>query len=262
MGVTGQFIDSARGRILVVCHQPVTPNGQTVIVFPALAEEMNKSRRLLWDLGQRLADVGIATIIPDLYGTGDSEGDFAQARWEDWRADIAATVAWACTQGFSTHHALLVRLGACLFSECREIFEQSDLRVAAWQPEHDGNKALRQLLRLKVMSDRITWGGKTKLADLEQRLQTDALEVGGYLYAPEMAQALRKAKFDWSDLPTGAKGCFLDWTRAGASDDESDSLVSTVTRVPIDGQRFWTAVEPDANAGLITATADFFAGAV
>ena len=82
--VTGQFVDGAQGRILLVCHWPASAATRAVIVLPPLAEEMNKARRLLWAVGQALAAHGIMTVIPDLYGTGDSEGDFADAAWDGW----------------------------------------------------------------------------------------------------------------------------------------------------------------------------------
>ena len=54
MGVSGRFVDGTGGRILIVSHDPVGALRGAVVVLPALADEMNKSRRLVWSLGQRL----------------------------------------------------------------------------------------------------------------------------------------------------------------------------------------------------------------
>jgi hypothetical protein len=46
---------------------------------PPFAEEMNKSRRMIAEVGRRLEGSGVGMLLVDLFGTGDSEGEFAQA---------------------------------------------------------------------------------------------------------------------------------------------------------------------------------------
>lgn len=254
--VTGQFVDGAQGRILLVCHWPASAATRAVIVLPPLAEEMNKARRLLWAVGQALAAHGIMTVIPDLYGTGDSEGDFADAAWDGWASDIETAVTWARQQGADRCDALLVRLGACLYASCAPLFATTEHRVAAWQPEASGQDALKQLLRLKVMSDRVTWGRKSSVKELQSAMASSGLEIGGYRYSAELAQAIGEATFDWAELDAQATGADFNWT---AKDDEQ--APPRVWRVPLQGQRFWTAVEPGPHAELVSQTADFFAEA-
>ena len=260
MGVSGRFVDGAGGRILIVSHDPVGALRGAVVVLPALADEMNKSRRLVWSLGQRLAGSGIMTVVPDLFGTGDSDGDFRDADWRIWCDDIARTIEWARDAGATNCHVLLVRFGALLYPHCADALADfaPSHRVGAWQPEHRGADAMRQLLRMKVMADRVTWGKSTKLAALQQQLADAAAptEIAGYEYSASLAAAIGDATFDWSALPPGGQGCLFDWTRAPA-DDESPPPVA---RVQIEGQRFWTAVEPSPHPQLVEATADFFAG--
>ena len=64
-----------------------------VVIVPPFAEEMNKSRRMFALLAERLATLGVGTALIDLYGTGDSEGDFGDARYDVWLDDMTAMVA-------------------------------------------------------------------------------------------------------------------------------------------------------------------------
>lgn len=259
MGISGRFVDGAAGRILLVSHDTVDRPVASVVVFPALAEEMNKSRRLLWSVGRQLAARGIMTVVPDLFGTGDSEGEFRDASWDAWCGDMAATINWARAQADMPVHALLVRFGACLYSSCASLLDDAGdaHRIAAWQPELSGATAMRQLLRMKVMADRVTWGRSTKLKTLQEALVDDSAptEIGGYEYAAGLANSINAAKFDWSSLTEAATGCLFDWTRGDDEDGGPD-----VVRVQVEGQRFWSAVEPGDHPELVADTVSFLAG--
>ena len=54
-------------------------------MVPPFAEEMNKCRPMVTEVALGLAESGIASIVPDLYGTGDSGGDFSEGDWETWQ---------------------------------------------------------------------------------------------------------------------------------------------------------------------------------
>ncbi len=263
MGINGQFIDGAAGRILLVSHEPAGPARASVVVFPALADEMNKSRRLVWSLGRTLASRGIRTVVPDVFGTGDSAGEFGDARLDTWNDDMRASVAWARSQCDGPCHALLVRFGACLYPHSAEwLAEGGAHRVAAWQPEHEGSAVLRQLLRMKVMSERVTWGRSTKLATLREALLADGgeTELGGYVFRAPLANAIESAGFDWDTLPVDAEGHLFDWSRPAGDAEAPESEPSAVGTTYVSGQRFWSAVEPGDHPELVAATAGFLGG--
>src|SRR6185436_14934074 len=65
-----------------------------------IAEEMNKCRRMIAEAANALAALGVAALVPDLFGTGDSEGEFRDADWETWKADLDTAVAWASEEGW------------------------------------------------------------------------------------------------------------------------------------------------------------------
>ena len=60
---------------------------------------MNKCRRMIAEVGRRLEGSGVGMLVVDLFGTGDSEGEFAQADWQRWKADLAGAVQWAAAEG-------------------------------------------------------------------------------------------------------------------------------------------------------------------
>ena len=263
MGIHGQFIDGAAGRILLVTHEPVGRAAASVVVFPALADEMNKSRRLVWSLGQQLASRGVRTVVPDVFGTGDSAGEFGDARLETWNDDMRASVAWSRSQCDGPCHALLVRFGACLYAHSAEaLSEGGSHRVAAWQPEHSGSAVMRQLLRMKVMSERVTWGRSTKLAALRESLLAEGgeTELGGYVFRAPLASAIELAEFDWDMLPGDAEGRLFDWSRPASESEPSEAEPPVVETTYVAGQRFWSAVEPADHPELVAATADFLGG--
>ena len=88
--MTGRFLADLGAEVIKI--EP--PGGCTARHLPPFAEEMNHSRRMATLQAHRLAALGIDVLVVDLFGTGDSAGDFADARWETWQEDAKAAVAW------------------------------------------------------------------------------------------------------------------------------------------------------------------------
>ena len=86
------FLESARGRHLAVLHSPPAgvPPRTAILHVQAFAEEMNKARRMVALQSRALAGDGHAVLVLDLTGCGDASGDFGDATWEAWLADVAA----------------------------------------------------------------------------------------------------------------------------------------------------------------------------
>ena len=90
------FLSTPRGRRLALHHpgtRPDQPLGLVVHVHP-FAEEMNKARRMAALQARALAAEGFAVLQIDLMGCGDSEGDLADTRWDDWLDDVAHATTW------------------------------------------------------------------------------------------------------------------------------------------------------------------------
>src|SRR5215472_18869506 len=90
------FIENQKRRIFALYHEAdrsPRPLGGVVFV-PPFAEEMNLSRRMVALQARMLAAAGVSVLLVDLYGTGDSAGDFSEARWALWVEDVLAAADW------------------------------------------------------------------------------------------------------------------------------------------------------------------------
>lgn len=261
MSVRGEFIEGGQGQILIVSHVPETPNGKVVIVFPAMCEEMNKSRRLLWHTGNTLASKGITTLIPDLYGTGDSSGEFIDARWPTWCEDMRRVIAWSKASGANETSALAVRMGAGLLADTQQRFanEIAFKRLVFWEPVASGRKLLGQMLRMKAMAERMSGAKRRSASELEKELleSDQGTEISGYLFHRELAQQVLDVKFNRDTVSSAAKCTSLEWGAAARS-DAADNANKRVAVQEVEGQRFWMAAEPSDNQSLVEQTVDLF----
>lgn len=166
-----------------------------MLFVPPFAEEMNKCRRQVAETSQRLIDAGHAVLVPDLFGTGDSGGDFAEATWERWRGDIVSTIAWAAAQGLPVEAVVATRLGCALAAEALRQADYAVRRTVFWQPVGSGRQFMTQFLRLRVAASMMASGETETVEDLRARLDRDeALEVAGYPLTRELCYAIERVE--------------------------------------------------------------------
>ena len=103
MALEAFFLNGSAGRLFALLIRPngsqAAPVSRSVLYCPPFAEEANRTRRAAVLLGRRLADIGVASLIVDPYGTGDSEGDFSDARLSIWQDDLGIAADWLSEQG-------------------------------------------------------------------------------------------------------------------------------------------------------------------
>jgi len=75
---------------------------------------MNKARRMAALQSRRLAAAGYSVLQIDLFGCGDSSGDFADARWEIWKQDLRLALGWLKPRVAGPLGLWGLRLGATL----------------------------------------------------------------------------------------------------------------------------------------------------
>jgi exosortase A-associated hydrolase 2 len=161
-----------------------------LLLLPPWAEELNKTRRALAQAVTAFAAAGFATLQMDLYGCGDSDGEFEDASWPLWQQDLQAGLAWLREQhpGMPLI-AWALRAGALL---------AGPLAVDAqlwWQPATQGKNLLQQFLRLRLAAEMDGSGPKTTMAELKAELAAGGrVEVGGYWLSGALAQGLEAAK--------------------------------------------------------------------
>ncbi len=264
--LSGRFIAGAKGPIFVLSREPPGPARGCVLVVPPFAEEMNKCRRMVTEAAIALAGRGIATVVPDLYGTGDSAGDFEDADWATWASDLGAAARWAAESGLALEGYLAIRLGAALAMQAiRDGQLPGARRTVLWQPVFDGGRFLQQFLRLRIaagmMEDR-----RETLAELKARLAGGTpVEVAGYSLSPRLAADLEAvAPLDrwpagcgevrWIEVVREAAEAVPDPVRqrvAAAAD-----AGARVDAMPVAGEPYWSSTEIVVNAEVVSRTLD------
>ncbi|MCG5524343.1 hydrolase 2, exosortase A system-associated [Ectothiorhodospira haloalkaliphila] len=244
------FFAGTRGQLFRVTHTPAQgPVRGKVLHCQALFEEQNKSRRMVAQQSRRLAAQGWVVVQPDLYGCGDSDGDFEEARWADWIGDLKC-----CADDLEARYPgpLVLwglRAGCLLLSELTHVHGLSPALSILWQPVSRGDQYLNQFLRLRVAAAMM---GQGRESTRELRAQLDSgtsLEVAGYTLHPEWVAALANA-----DLQP-AKGESICWCEVTANDQQplspvSDRLIQAwrQSHVNVDvlrviGEAFWSTQE-------------------
>ena len=189
-----QFLRGKQGRLFLMYRPAAGADCKgVVLLIPPFAEEMNKSRRMLALAARALTRKGYATALPDLHGTGDSDGDFGDAHWDGWVDDLRVVLEWLRGRHEAPVHLLALRAGALLAARLVADHAFRPASVVLWNPVTQGKQALTQFLRLSIASS-LTGGGGENTADLRQRLMDgERLEIAGYTLAPALAQGLDQA---------------------------------------------------------------------
>jgi exosortase A-associated hydrolase 2 len=220
------FIQTPHARLFAILHhpEPPTPCIGTIILVPAFAEEMNRCRYMVAEQSRRLAARGWQVLIPDLYGTGDSEGEFCAASWDGWRDNICACIDWVSDRDNTAGVALWgIRLGAALAMSVAGM-QPAIERLLLWQPVLKGSVALNQLLRMR-MGAAISMGQAAESTkELRARLRNgESLRIGGYDISPAMADAVEAANIVDGVCPQPLR---VDWFEVSSSDPPSLSPAS------------------------------------
>ncbi|WP_018861141.1 hydrolase 2, exosortase A system-associated [Thioalkalivibrio sp. ALJ3] len=191
------FLQGRAGPIFYVLHPASrTPVRGRVLFVPPFAEELNKARRMVALQARRMAHEGFAVLLPDLYGCGDSGGDFSDARWEIWLDDLTCCLDHLESASGDESPVILwgLRAGALLISDLLATHAPPVAATVLWQPITNGEQHLTQFLRLR-MAAAMMGGDKESTGQLRARLESgEAVEVAGYTLAPELAAALAKAR--------------------------------------------------------------------
>ena len=261
------YLPTAHGERYCLYHPPAGQcRGALVYVHP-FAEEMNKSRRVAALQSRAFAAMGIGVLQIDLAGCGDSEGDFADARWEHWKLDLAAGCAWLGERLGRPAGLWGLRLGALLALDYARSAQHPVERLLLWQPVLQGSNYLTQFLRLRVAGDMLAEGeagaGGGGTGALRAQLAAGAaLEVAGYLLAPQLAAAI-----DALDAAALTPACPVDWIEIVAAPDRPHTPATlrvscgwVNTRLhKVAGQPFWSTQEIAESPELVEATCALFA---
>lgn len=262
------FFLHTEGRALFSLYYPAKNNAVAkgfILHIPAFAEEMNKSRRMVTLQAQQFAENGYAVLLLDLFGTGDSSGDFSEATWQHWQRDLSAACLWLQEQGALSVILWGLRTGALLAMDFAAIAPIKIDQVLCWQPVLNGELFIMQFLRLRIAAAMMDKNApQEKTADLKQQLLNGiAIEVAGYCLNPDLIKPLLTLSANQID---GSNIAHLSLIEMVVSSDKSLSVnnvkfvetwqrknqaISTMTVV---GDPFWAAQEITEIPELITAS--------
>lgn len=184
------FLDCRKRQIFVFLSRP-TGARQCVIFVPPFAEEMNKCRRQTTEVALALNNLGYATLVLDLFGTGDSEGSFADANWDTWIDDLECVIDWVSNQELVVDTLIANRLGCILAASSLLQSGHSVARSVFVQPVEQGSKFMTQFLRLRVAASMMDAGPRESTQELRERLQNgETLEIAGYHLSPPLWKAI------------------------------------------------------------------------
>ena len=263
---TPRFLTGSAGPLFSLILGPEgPPTRQAALYLPAIGEEMNRSRRMAALLGRALAEHGCTTLVLDPFGTGDSAGDFSEARWQTWLDDCRSALDWLSSQGHHRIHLIGLRGGANLALSASAQGAPDLAGLVLWQPLLSGKLFLNQWLRIRVAGnlgsaeqDQETTGSlRARLRDGE------TLEVAGYALTPALADDI-----EGLDLVEAAKNVEppLLWLElAGdataepppASARALQALAEAGREIAyerIQGEPFWSIEEPVLIDALIART--------
>lgn len=252
-----------QGRRLIVLHRAATSPARGLVVHAhAWADEMNKSRRMVGQQALRLAEAGFTVLLPDLFGCGDSEGEYAQATWDQWVQDLVQAAEWG--RSLEPDAPLWwwgTRTGALLACQAAQRHGQPS-SLLLWQPTPSGATLLQQFLRLKAAAEMITQGAKGVVDQLKRDLADGhTIEVAGYELNRQLTDGLAEARLSPFD---GLKR--VVWLEVSAQADSTWSPASSRAMQAwwqasprfdaqiVQGGMFWQSVEIEDAPALWEAT--------
>jgi exosortase A-associated hydrolase 2 len=175
---------------------------------------MNKTRRMAALQARALALAGYVVLQIDLYGCGDSSGDFCDASWADWIDDALVACDWLRRRSEAPLWLWGLRAGCLIAGEA--VRRCDAVRgLLFWQPVLSGTRHLRQFLRIRAAGEMLSGAG----AGIVERLRGDLargepVEVAGYTLSADLARGLESAELVLPD-----QALRVEWLEIGATQD-------------------------------------------
>ena len=246
--------------------------GAFIYIHP-FGDEMNKSRRMAAVQARAFAAMGFSVLQIDLFGCGDSSGEFRDARWDIWMRDLSVAKKWIENRTSSPASLWGLRLGALLALDFAKSSGDSFDQIILWQPVINGELFLNQFLRLQMAKEMFADAGTEKTLGKNMMRNClangETLEIAGYELTPGLAAAIDNLKaaelivtkgiIHWFEIiaeanrsmgPAGVN-VISEWRRKGI-----DPHVYLVPCLP-----FWATQEISECPELVSATLNVFAAA-
>ena len=262
------FFDARPGTRFSLYHAPnpqVAPRGAILYVHP-FAEELNRTRRMAAQQARAFAALGYTVLQIDLFGCGDSCGEFNAGRWQIWHDDLALAAAWLAERDSGPLTLWGIRLGGLLALDAARHLQPR--RLLLWQPFMSGRACINEFLRGSPQLQDPAPGAPRSTAALRAQLAVHgAIEVGGYEVAVPLVKAVDACDAASLSLPP----CSVHWlAQAAAPSRAAASAARLAARwAPggvalhfhaLDGTPGWNGTGELDCPELRAATCDLFSG--
>ena len=257
------FFDADPGTRFSLYHAPapqVPPRGAILYIHP-FAEELNRTRRMASLQARRFAALGFAVLQIDLFGCGDSCGDFNAARWDIWKRDLSTARDWLAERSVGPMYVWGLRLGGLLALDFAATAHVDG--IILWQPFLHGRTCINQFLRLALGAD--PDGPRTTAVLRADMAAHGMIEVGGYELSAPLAQSIDACDAAALTLPA----CPVHWFALGGP--SPSRLAASAARLAaqwapggttlhfhaLDGASFWVGEKTECPALLDATSAAF-----
>jgi exosortase A-associated hydrolase 2 len=259
------FLPAEPGNRFCIYHESADGGtGRGFVYAHPFCEEMNKARRMAALQSHRLAAAGYAVLQIDLFGCGDSSGDFADARWEIWKQDLQLALGWLKSRLDGPLSLWGLRLGATLAADVARDSGLGIEQLLLWQPTGSGEQFLTQFLRLRLAAEMLADGAaQTSVRELRETLRRGVpLEIAGYDLHPRLAAEIDALSL--ADLVPAVKRVHCLEVSATAEPKLSPASQRAleawrlkgldVRTAAVKGEPFWSTIEITECEALLEAT--------
>jgi exosortase A-associated hydrolase 2 len=257
------FLDGQPGQRFCLYHAAGEGRARGAVIYlHPFAEEMNKARRMAALQARAMAAAGFDVVQIDLFGCGDSSGDFADADWQAWQQDILLAYRWLRTRSQAPLTLWGLRAG-CLLAANATVSLPEEANFIFWQPTVSGKQHWQQFMRLKMAGELASGQGKGITEQLRQQLAAgNSVEIAGYSVSPGLADGLAGAELQ----PLAGRSGRVAWFELSMRDDPALAPVSLkyieqwraagweVDAQTVHGPSFWQTTEIEDAPELIAAT--------
>jgi exosortase A-associated hydrolase 2 len=263
-----EFLSLTSGRLFSLKISLAGVNKKKALIFiPPFAEEMNKSRKMMKSILEVTAECGDGFLF-DLFGTGDSEGDFASASWGKWKQNLDDYVDFVMSRGnYTSIEFICLRTGSLLLNDWLNDIHQSNTEKAIdgihyWNPVVKAQQFVTQFLRLKLAAEMMrSDGDKRTTKDLMAELQQNGqLEVAGYMLNKVLIDEMLTANISLPEHYDKTALFYYDVSGRGTLTPAITNAASSVRKAEdynihaIKGLQFWSTQEISMSEELLTMT--------
>lgn len=264
------FLKTEFGDCFCLYHTPHPDKkclGGFIYVHP-FGEEMNKSRRMVALQARVFAAMGFGVLQIDLFGCGDSQGEFVNARWDIWKQNLEVARNWLEKRITAPISLWGLRLGALLALDFARSSKKKFERIILWQPVINGELFLTQFLRLRVANEML--GSTNEKSSGTKALRSslaagEQIEVAGYELTYELTSVIENLRA----INLTVSEVFLDWFEIVSNSSRAMSPASRKVVKKWEKEKngnlnvhlvlctpFWATQEISECPGLVSATAE------